>query len=367
MRVDRLEASVYTVPNEGSRTESDGTLAWDGVTIVVVEAVSEEGVRGLGYTYGPRATAAVVEDQLRSSVEGRPLEEHRDAWEAMVRSVRNAGRPGIGAMAISAVDCALWDLRARQIGLPLYQLLGVRRTEVPIYGSGGYTSYEAGELVGQLRGWVEEGISRVKMKVGVDRGQRPEQDLSRIEAVREAIGAEPELFIDANGAYSAKQVIGMAGRLHALGVVYCEEPVSSDQLEEMALIRQTVPFDVAAGEYGYDPWYFRTMVDAQAVDVLQADVTRCLGITGWLEAAALAHACGLPFSAHCCPSLTVHPACAVPQIAHLEYFFDHARAERMLFDGAPSPAAGGVVRPDPGRPGCGLELKRQEAEPLRVA
>lgn len=367
MRVDRLETGVYTVPNEGGRTESDGTLAWEGVTVVVVEAVCDVGLRGLGYTYGPRATAAVVEDQLRSSVEGRLLEEHRDAWEAMVRSVRNAGRPGIGAMAISAVDCALWDLRARQLGLPLYQLLGVRRTEVPVYGSGGYTSLEVSQLAEQLGGWVEQGIPRVKMKVGIDRGRRPEQDLSRIEAVREAIGEGPELFVDANGAYSAKQVIGMADRLRALGVVYCEEPVSSDQLEEMAQVRQAVPFDVAAGEYGYDPWYFRTMVGAGAVDVLQADVTRCLGITGWLEVAGLAHSCGLPFSAHCCPSLTLHPACSAPQIAHLEYFFDHARAEHLLFEGAPAPAAGGVLRPDPRRPGCGLELRREEAAELRVA
>lgn len=366
LRVDRLEAGVYTVPNERGRTESDGTLSWEAVTAVVVEATAGRELRGLGYTYGPGATAAVVHDQLRPAVEGRRLEEHPDTWEAMVRGVRNAGRPGIAAMAISAVDCALWDLRARQVGLPLYQLLGVRRTEVPIYASGGFTSYEVGELVEQLRGWVEQGIPRVKMKVGVDGGQRPDDDLSRIAAVREAIGSGPDLLIDANGAYSAKQVLRMAEPLHGLGVVYCEEPVSSDHLEELSRIRQAVPFDIAAGEYGYDPWYYQAMLAAQAVDVLQADVSRCLGITGWLQAAALAHAAGLPFSAHCCPSLTLHPACAVPQIAHLEYFFDHARAERTLFEGAPAPGVGGVVRPDPRRPGLGLELK-PEARRLRVA
>lgn len=205
------------------------------------------------------------------------------------------------------------------------------------------------------------------MKIGVDRGSRPGVDMRRMAAVREAIGEEPELFVDANGAYTAKQVTGMAARLQELGVVYFEEPVSSDQPDQLALVRRSVPFDVAAGEYGYDPWYFKGMIAAGAVDVLQADVSRCLGITGWLEAGALAHAAGLPFSAHCCPGQTLHPACAVPEIAHLEYFWDHVRAEGMLFEGSPAARPGGTIAPDPERAGMGLELKHADAERWRVA
>ena len=367
MQVQRLETSVFTVPNEDEQTESDGTLSWDAVTMVVVEAIADEQHRGLGYTYGSEVSATLVDKKLRSLVEGQPVERHRDIWEAMVRAVRNLGRPGIASLAISAVDAALWDLRAKVLGLPLYRLLGVRRTEVPIYGSGGLTSYDESKLVEQLRGWVDQGIPRVKMKIGVNRGSRPDIDLRRMESVRAAIGEDPELFVDANGAYTVKQAVGMAGRLQELGVVYFEEPVSSDQLQDLALVRHSVPFDVAAGEYGYDPWYFRSMVAAGAVDVLQADTSRCLGITGWLEAGAVAHASGLPFSAHCCPSLTLHPACAAPELAHLEYFWDHIRIERMLFDGWPAAQPGGTISPDPSRPGVGLELKRGDAARWRVA
>jgi L-alanine-DL-glutamate epimerase-like enolase superfamily enzyme len=231
---------------------------------------------------------------------------------------------------------------------------------VPIYGSGGFTSYTVDELQAQLGGWVAQGIPRVKMKIGTDWGTRAEADVARVQAAREAIGPDAELFVDANGAYTAKQAIQLAERFAAHGVSYFEEPVSSDHLDQLAFVRQHVPMAVAAGEYAWDPWSVRDMLRAGAVDVQQADVTRCLGITGWLEAAALAHAFATPFSAHCAPSLHAQVGCAAPQLAHVEYFHDHARIERMFFDGAPEPRDG-CLRPDPDRPGLGLDFRRQDA------
>jgi L-alanine-DL-glutamate epimerase-like enolase superfamily enzyme len=283
----------------------------------------------------------------------------------MVAAVRNIGRPGIAATAISAVDVALWDLKARSMEQPLFALLGPARTEVPIYGSGGFTTYSDQELAEQLGGWAAQGIPRVKMKIGTDWGTRPELDMHRVRVAREAIGPRIELFVDANGAYSVKQAIGLAERFAEYGVTYFEEPVSSDQLDELAFIRQHVPQDVAAGEYGYDPWYFRTMLRSGAVDLLQADATRCLGVTGWLEAAEIAHSFATPFSAHCGPSIHAQVGCAAPQLSHIEYFHDHVRIERLLFDGALDPVGGGL-RPDHTRPGLGLDLKYQDAEPFRV-
>src|ERR671939_151301 len=197
----------------------------------------------------------------------------------MVKAIRNLGRPGICSMAIAAVDVALWDLKAHLLDLPLVTLLGAVREGVPIYGSGGFTSYPAEQLQEQLGGWVAEGIPRVKMKIG----HNPPDDLDRVQAAREAIGPDAELFVDANGAYSVKQAIHLAERFAEQGVSYFEEPVSSDQLEDLAFVRQHVPMAVAAGEYGYDPWYFRDMLRTDAVDILQADANRCLGITGWLQ------------------------------------------------------------------------------------
>src|SRR5207249_4099561 len=122
---------------------------------------------------------------------------------------------------------------------------------------------------------------------------------------------------------------------------------------------------IAAGEYGYDLPYFRRMLEAQAVDVLQADATRCAGITGFLRVAALCEAYGIPLSAHTAPALHLHPCCAAAPVCHIEYFHDHARIETMLFDGAVQPVDGALA-PDLSRPGLGLELKRPDAERYRL-
>jgi L-alanine-DL-glutamate epimerase-like enolase superfamily enzyme len=366
MRIGRLEASVYRVPTD--KPEADGTFRWDATTMLLVEAVSEAGQRGLGFSYCAAAAAGVVRDLLAPAVAGCPVEDVRAAWEAMARAVRNVGRPGIAATAISAVDVALWDLKAKRMGQPLYRLLGARQEAVPIYGSGGFTTYTDAELTEQLGGWVAQGIPRVKMKIGADWGRRPDQDVHRVQVARRAIGDQAELMVDANGAYMPKQALAQAQRFAEVGQVsHFEEPVSSDHLDQLAFVRAHAPtgMAIAAGEYGYDPWYFRDMLRAGAVDILQADATRCLGITGFLEAAALAHSFAVPFSAHTAPTIHAHAGCAAPEIAHVEYFHDHVRIERLLFDGAPEPV-GGCLRPDPDRPGLGLELRRQDAERWRI-
>lgn len=266
-------------------------------------------------------------------------------------------------MAIAAVDTALWDVKARLLDLPLVSLLGRVRTAVPVYGSGGFTSYSIDRLEEQLGGWVRDGISRVKMKVG----RQPDQDLRRVEAVRKTIGEEAQLFVDANGGYGRKQALQLSEGFAKAGVVWFEEPVSSDDTEGLRLLRDRVPapIQVTAGEYGYDLFYFRRLLDAEAVDVLQADASRCGGITGFLKVGSLCEARPVPLSAHCAPSLHVHPACASMPVCHIEYFYDHVRIEQLLFDGALCPV-GGALYPDVSRPGIGLEFKHQDARRYQV-
>jgi L-alanine-DL-glutamate epimerase-like enolase superfamily enzyme len=285
------------------------------------------------------------------------------AWLAMVDAVRNIGRPGIASMAIAAVDAALWDLKARLLTLPLVVLLGPVRDSVPVYGSGGFTSYSVEELQTQLQAWVAAGIAQIKMKVG----RNPDADESRVEAARTAVGSDAKLFVDANGAYSRKQALDKARSFNSAGVSWFEEPVSSDDLEGLAFLRDRGPvgMDVAAGEYGYDLFYFRRMLDAGAVDVLQADATRCAGVTGFMAVGAPCLARGLPLSAHTAPFLHAHPCCALAPVRHVEYFFDHARIEPMLFEGALIPEDG-RLQPDLTRPGIGLKLKHAEAERFRI-
>jgi L-alanine-DL-glutamate epimerase-like enolase superfamily enzyme len=353
--ITESSVAVFTVPTD--RPESDGTLEWTSTTIVIAE-VKAGRVTGLGYTYGSRAVATFIHDLLVPLLRGRDAMDVTATWVAMTRAIRNQGRSGIASMAVAAVDAALWDLKAHLLDLPLVKLLGAVRDHVPVYGSGGFTSYSVDRLQRQLAGWVDRGVRAVKMKVG----RTPAEDDDRVRMARQAIGPEAELFVDANGAYSARAALAHADAFAEAGVTWFEEPVSSDDLEGLRFVRERAPagMDVAAGEYGYDLYYFRRMAAAGAVDVLQADATRCAGITGFLQAGALCDAYNLPLSSHTASALHVHPCCAVPRLRHVEHFYDHERIERMLFDGAPQ-LAGGVLRPDLSRPGLGLELKRADA------
>ena len=358
--ITRVTASAYTIPTDAP--ESDGTLEWNATTLVLVEAEAG-GATGIGFSYANRGTAALVADTLSRVVEGRDAFDIAGTWQAMVGAIRNLGRPGVSSMAIAAVDNALWDLKARLLDVPLVQLLGAARDAIPVYGSGGFTSYTPTRLAEQLAGWVRDGIAMVKMKVGRD----PAADVARVKAARDAIGPSTVLFVDANGAYSRKQSLAFAGAYADLGVTWFEEPVPSDDLEGLRLIRDRAPapIDVTAGEYGYDVVYFRRMCEAGAVDVLQADATRCAGISGFLQAAAVADAFHLPLSSHCAPSIHAHPCCAVAGARHLEYFHDHVRIERMLFDGALRPVHG-ALRPARDRAGFGLAFKTADARRYAV-
>jgi len=352
--IQRLEVSAYTVPTDSP--ESDGTYTWNKTTMVLVEAYGG-GKCGLGYTYADVSTATLIKTLLANVVQGRDALAVAGCWQAMVEAIRNLGRPGVASMAIAAVDAALWDLKARLLDLPLVSLLGAVHAGAPVYGSGGFTSYSREQLQTQLGDWAEQGIPRVKMKIGRD----SRADIERVHQAREAIGSETALFVDANGAYGRKQALGMATFFEEEGVTWFEEPVSSDDLAGLHLLRNRAPagMEIAAGEYGYDLYYFRRVLDAGAVDVLQADATRCAGITGFLRVGALCQAHGLQLSAHCGPSLHVHPACALPNFRHLEYFHDHVRIEHLFFDGALTPRDG-VLYPDLTRPGMGFELRRAD-------
>lgn len=352
--VEWLEVSAYTVPTDAP--EGDGTLAWDSTTMVLVRAGSGEHA-GIGWTYGPPACAAAVRDRLAEVVLGMDALDVGRAFTAMVAAVRNDGRSGVAGYALSAVDVALWDLKARLLGLPLHRLLGAVRDDVPVYGSGGFTTYDAGRLRDQITGWaVVQRIPRVKIKIAESWGTRPQRDLARIAQARTVVGPEVELFVDANGGYTVKQAIRILCAVAECDVRWFEEPVSSDHLDGLRRVRNAVLADVTAGEYGCDLAYFERMCAAQAVDCLQADASRCGGITEWLRVAAVAAAHHLEISGHCAPHLHVHAAAATPNLRHLEWFHDHVRIEDMFFEGTLDPT-GGALHPDPAAPGNGLTVR----------
>jgi L-alanine-DL-glutamate epimerase-like enolase superfamily enzyme len=363
--VSAVDAAAYTIPTE--RPEGDGTLTWDSTTWVVVRVGTGDPrlPEGVGWTYAAPAAAHVVRDLLAPVVTGHRALDTARSWEAMVRAVRNAGRPGLVAMAISAVDTALWDLAARLLDLPLHRLLGSVRDEVPVYGSGGFTTDTEEHLREQLRGWVGQGIPRVKLKIGESWGTALRRDLERVTLARQVVGPDVEVFVDANGGYDAQQAVRVARRLDGLGVTWFEEPVSSDDHVGLRRVRACSAADVTAGEYGDSLAYFAHLLAADTVDCVQVDVTRCGGYTEWRRIAALAAAYGLEVSGHCAPSLHAPIAMVTPNLRHLEWFSDHVRIEHLFLDAFPSPDGGVIVPPD--APGHGLTVRESDLAPYRVA
>ncbi|HLI94727.1 MAG TPA: enolase C-terminal domain-like protein [Candidatus Baltobacteraceae bacterium] len=360
--IESLEASAYKVPTEEPE-ESDGTLKWSSTTMVLVE-LHGGGHTGIGYTYGDAGIAALINGMLKEVLQKRDALQTAARYADMIAKIRNNGREGITAMAISAVDVALWDLKGKLFGMPVSALLGARCERVPVYGSGGFTSYGERRLTEQLACWVHEmRIPRVKMKVGRD----AQADPRRVASARKAIGSQAELFVDANGAYTKKQALELAHSFAGQRVTWYEEPVYHNDLEGNRFVRDHAPpiMEISNGEYGYAPYQFEQIIAGGAADVLQADVTRCGGYSGFLAVDSLCEARNLPLSSHCAPYVTVPIAAAAKMLRHIEYFHDHVRIEKLFFDGTADPQDGDLC-PDLGRPGIGLEFKRADAERYKL-
>lgn len=360
VEINSLDVSAYKIPTDAP--EADGTIAWNSTTLVLVE-IEAGNKTGIGYSYADEATASLIYKELKDLVLQKNALDIQGINLFLTQQIRNSGTCGITMMAISAIDNALWDLKAKILDVPLCKLIGQVKEAMLIYGSGGFTSYSKKQLQHQFSHWAEQGIRYMKMKVGT----HPEKDVQRVKEAREVLDDEVQLMIDANGAYSAKEALQKANEVWQYNVTWFEEPVSSDNLEGLHFIREQAPapINIAAGEYGYNLPYFEAMLHAKAVDVLQADATRCGGISGFLKAGFLSEAHQLPFSSHCAPALHLHAAVCLPSFFISEYFHDHVRIEQMLFDNVPS-VKNGVLKPDLSRPGFGFEFKHRDAEKYKL-
>jgi L-alanine-DL-glutamate epimerase-like enolase superfamily enzyme len=358
--IKNMRVSAYKIPTDSP--EADGTLQWNSTTLVLVEIEAAD-KKGIGYTYADESAAFLIEKKLKELVLRKNAMDIAGITGFLTRQIRNSGTCGISMMAISAIDNALWDLKAKIFDVPLCKLLGQVKEAMSIYGSGGFTSYNKKQLQQQFEQWASQGIGYMKMKVGT----QPEKDVQRVKEAREVLKDDVQLMIDANGAYTVKQALQKAKEVSSYHVTWFEEPVSSDNLQGLHFIREQAPaqMNIAAGEYGYNLPYFEAMLHAKAVDVLQADATRCGGLTGFLKAGCLAEACQIPFSSHCAPALHLHAAVCLPSFFIAEYFHDHVRIEQLLFDGVPC-AENGVLKPDVSRPGLGFEFRHRDAENYKL-
>lgn len=349
--VASVSTSVYRFPT--AYPEADGTFEWAETTAVAVE-VSARGETGLGWTYSSPAAASVVEHHLAPAISGHDAFDVSGAWRAMHQAGRNVGTRGLYLQALSAVDVALWDVKAKLLGVPVTALLGRCRDGVRVYGSGGFTNQTHGQFADQVAGWLDAGCTAVKIKIGRDWAS----DARRVRWLR-TLSRDVEVMVDANGAYSLGEARRRGAQLDELGVTWFEEPVSSDDVAGLGELRLALRCDVAAGEYVSDVYDAARLVPV--VDCLQLDTTRCGGYTGFLAGAALAASANREVSAHCAPSLHAPVALAVPNVRHVEWFADHARLEPVLFENVPVVQDGRLTMASDA-PGHGMRLSDRAAE-----
>lgn len=350
--VDQLHVRSLSFPTPAP--ESDATLTWDHTDVVTVEARAGSLV-GLGWSYTSSAAAEIIRSELATAVLGQDASSPGRLWERMRRACRNLGTRGVVMAAISAVDIALWDLRSKELDLPLAELWGAHRDSVPVYGSGGFTSLTDDQLDEQIDGWLAAGCPAVKLKIGQDWGHSPAHDLERAARVVSRVSGAAEVMVDASGGYSRSEAMRVGQNLDLLGVNWFEEPVPSDDLRGLSHLRDALNCEVAAGEYIAELADARSM--CEVVDCVQLDVTRCGGYTGWRRCAAYAHATHVPVSAHCAPALHLPLGLADPGLRNIEWFSDQVAVEDRLIEGAPVVRKGRMGTGRSAAPGHGYQLK----------
>lgn len=349
------DATIYPPP-PGTRGRSQ----------LFIHVHTDAGLEGLGLSIPGRAVQAVVEQNLKHLLVGRDPFNIEWLWERMFWEIRTYGRKGIAFCAISAVDMALWDLKAKALGLPLYRLLGPYHERVPIYGSGGWTDFDERELVAEQTDYINRlGVRAVKMKVAKDFGKSEREDIVRLDAVRKAIGDDVELLVDANNGYYAKQAIRMARHFEERRVGWFEEPVLADDIDGLAAISRATTIPIATGEHEYTKYGFKDLIARGGVDIVQPDVGRVGGVTEWMKVAHLAHAFNLPVAPHAFQLVHLHLAMCTPNLRLVEYLGVTEQGDQIWFTDFPQPKDGWWA-PYPDRPGLGLELNPRVVEQYRV-
>jgi L-alanine-DL-glutamate epimerase-like enolase superfamily enzyme len=362
IRVERCRTAHYRLPREvwWPRPLRDHTLTIDAIDLVTCEVETGDGVHGSGYTYvlgsGGAAVHAMLAEDIAPVLETLELRHPEGVWRELWQRLYRVGRAGVVPVALAAADVALWDALAKTDGLPLYRYLGALRESVPVYGSSIDLGWSEEELVATARGWVERGFGAVKVKVG----RTPREDLARLQAVREAIGPDVALMVDANCGWDLPEAARRAALMERFDLAWLEEPLAPEDLEGHARLQAQTPIPIAAGETLFSAYEFSAYMRAGALRYAQADVARLGGITPWLRVATLAEAQHLPMVPHFVQDVHVHLLCAIPNAFMLEYL--------PLLDGLlerPLEVVGGHARP-PDEPGTGVRFRADVLEAHRV-
>ncbi|MCL2391886.1 MAG: mandelate racemase/muconate lactonizing enzyme family protein [Oscillospiraceae bacterium] len=286
---------------------------------VAVRVVTEDGLDGFGMTFGEPISEYILKN-LAEEVVGKEALANEDIWNDMFRQIRSSGRKGAALLGMSAIDIALWDLKGKILGQPIYKLLGGTKRDILCYASVGFLSMPVEDVIEKSRQLIDEGYRILKIKVGYDHGQNIKADVARIEKVRRSIGNDIEIIVDANGIYDCQSAIRFIRAASELDICLFEEPVHADDLLGLRRIRDTALVPIASGENEYTKYGCRDMLLAEAVDVLQCDITRVGGFTEFNKISAMAQAWNLKIAPHFWPQFSAHLLSPAPHGLYLEVF-----------------------------------------------
>lgn len=363
MRITRCETAHFQLPRAvwWPVALEDRTLAIESIELITCEVETDTGACGAGYTYTlGRGGAGVhgVLAEMAGMLVGEQVRAASGIWERLDRGFQRIGHAGAVSLALAAVDVAIWDLLAVAAGTPLHRYLGSEREQIPAYGSSIDLGYSGEKLIATMAEHVERGFQSVKVKVG----HPVSQDLDRLAAVREAIGPERRLMVDANLGWSLPEAARRARLMEELDLTWLEEPLHPEDVEGHARLQAQTSIAIAAGETLFSVAELRRYIDCGAIRFVQADVARMGGITPFLRVAELAHAAHLTMAPHFVQDVHVHLLCALPNAEILE----HLPLLDALIEDPLVVAADGTVAP-PERPGVGVRFRRELLAPHRVA
>jgi L-alanine-DL-glutamate epimerase-like enolase superfamily enzyme len=354
-RISKID--VHLVSSAVPAGIADATRKVETIGFVIVRITTDQGLEGVGVTYhevGGEATREVIRRNIAPKLIDRDPLETEAIWQELFHHLRGIGRKGLTFCALSAIDIGLWDLKGKIVGLPVSRLLGGNRTRVPVYASGGWTSYDDDQLVDEMRGMVARGFGAIKFKVGFGGGQQLARDVERVRKVREAVGPGIRLLVDANNCFDAATAIQLANRIREFDITLFEEPVFADDIPGLARFRRGTDIPLATGEHEYTKFGVRDLLLAEAADFVQVDGARAGGYTEMLKCAALTQAWNVRFAPHAMENVHLPLVAALPNAPFLERLLMFEDITAAVFKNAAVPVDGFMTVPD--LPGIGLEL-----------
>ncbi|GAA4305324.1 mandelate racemase/muconate lactonizing enzyme family protein [Compostibacter hankyongensis] len=363
MNIAQIEVAHYSVPSSlfAKNEVTDTTHHIPSLEIIMARIHTDTGVEGIGYTYTTGHNALAVKQMILEEIIPvylqQPVRRYDYLWNKAWWNTHWAGRGGVSTLAMAAVDIGVWDALAKAAGMPLYKFIGEHRQAIPAYGSGVNLSYSLEELLEETREHLECGFAGVKIKVG-----KPDmaEDAERLKAVRKLVGSKVKIMVDANMGWQMNEALIRAGALKEIGMAWIEEPFIPEDIDAHALLGKIAGIPIAAGENLYSRFQFKDYFAKQAIQVVQADVIRCGGITEWLKVARLAEVYNLPMAPHFVVDLHVSLLCAIPNAYIAEYlpWFHPIQID-------PVTTTDGILRPKD-LPGHGIEFNWALLKSYRV-